>query len=76
MFHTLSISPGLPSTGPFDFSLELRWSLSDVLGYLSSWSPVAKAAKEGVDLLDGNFRRQLAGAWGESAGEQEGGGGG
>ena len=49
---------GLPFPGeewpfPTDLWIERSWSLDDLLGYLGSWSAVARARRSGVDpLLD------------------------
>jgi len=49
---------GLPFPGeewpfPTDQWIERHWNLSDLLGYLASWSAVSNARRSGVDPLQG-----------------------
>lgn len=55
---------GAPSTGPFEFASELQWTLPDFLGYLSSWSPLPTARRQGVELLDAAAKERFKAAWG------------
>lgn len=49
-----------------DFAMTAEWSLDNLLGYLGTWSSVAKyAAQHGRDPLD-EVRTDLAQAWGPS----------
>jgi hypothetical protein len=58
---------GLPFPGeewpfPSDQWIERQWSLSDLLGYLASWSAVSNARRSGVDPLRA-FAEELRHAW-------------
>jgi SAM-dependent methyltransferase len=61
---------------PFDelkaphFTMELRWSLADLLGYLRTWSPTRRFIEiHGRDPVD-DIEGQIVAAWGD-AGEQK-----
>lgn len=42
------------------------WSLADLIGYIETWSAVARLRREpGGEATLANFRQDLAGAWGE-----------
>lgn len=53
-----------PQLGYPGDSLECRWQLSDMLGYLDTWSALVRARKAGEDPLEG-FANTLKEAWGE-----------
>jgi hypothetical protein len=49
-----------------DFTIELRWILADLLGYLRTWSPTRRFVEmHGRDPVD-DIEGQLAAAWGDA----------
>jgi SAM-dependent methyltransferase len=53
-----------------DFSISLRWTLDDMLGYLRTWSPTRRYIEQhGLDPVD-LISEELAAAWGNAAEEK------
>src|SRR5438045_3550079 len=53
-----------------DFTVELSWSLADLLGYLRTWSPVRRFIEaHGRDPVD-DIEAELASAWGDASEEK------
>lgn len=46
-------------------SIQLEWSLAELLGYISTWSAVRQAAKLGRSEILVHFAGDLANAWGD-----------
>ena len=57
---------------PFDeiaappLSIDVSWSLADVLGYVGTWSAVKEARQAVGDAPEKEFRKDLSAAWGAS----------
>lgn len=48
-------------------AIRKTWSLDEFLGYVSTWSAVSRAAKEGHGHVAGRFSSDLANRWGDPA---------
>ena len=46
-------------------SIDLQWSLSELLGYISTWSAVRRAREEGRREILLNFAKEMEKLWGD-----------